>query len=115
MIETDDSLFLFIIWEKSRHKTKEILEDLKENYVIRSAYNVKWSQENFLNNLQRFYGKSLPDAKIKAELCGTGSFLAIIISDPNPKFNVIKDDFKEDYANSNVMSFILNYFTISLT
>ena len=99
---TDSSLFLFIIWEKSRYKTEEILNDLKKKYVIRSVYNIKWSQENFLKNLQRFYGKSLPDAQKKANVCGTGAFLAVVISDPNPKFNVIKHDFKEDYVNSNV-------------
>ena len=49
---TDNSLFLFIIWEKSRYKSEEILNDLKKKYVIRSVYDIKWSQENFLKNLQ---------------------------------------------------------------
>lgn len=102
MESTSGTLYLFIIWEKSRHKTNDIMDDLKHNYVIREIYDVKWTGENFLNNLQRFYGKSLPDAKIKSELCGTGSFLVVIVTDPEPKFNVIRHQFKEDYVNSNV-------------
>lgn len=95
-------LYLFIIWEKSRNKSDQILEDLKNKFIIRDVYEVKWSKENFLNNLKRFYGQSLPDAQQKAELCGTGPFLLVLISDPNPKFANTKVVFERDLVNSNV-------------
>ena len=87
MHKDESKLYLFIIWEKSRNKTDQILDDLREKFVIKDVYQVKWSKENFLNNLRRFYGQSLPDAQKKAEVCGTGPFLVIIISDHHPKFH----------------------------
>ena len=59
----NDQLYLFIIWEKSRHKSDLIINDIKTKFVIKEIFEVKWSEEYFLNNLIRFYGKSLPDVK----------------------------------------------------
>lgn len=95
-------LYLFIIWEKSRSKSDQIIDDLKKKFMIRDVYEVIWSKENFLSNLKRFYGQSLPDAQQKAELCGTGPFLLVLISDPNPKFVSAKVIFERDLVNSNV-------------
>ena len=58
MHKDESKLYLFIIWEKSRNKTDQILDDLREKFVIKDVYQVKWSKENFLNNLRRFYGQS---------------------------------------------------------
>ena len=102
MSKTDSKIYLFIIWEKSRDKTQVILEDLEKKFIIRDVYEVKWSKENFLSNLKRFYGKSLPDAQQKAELCGTGPFLLIIVSDPHPKFVEAKITFERDLVNINI-------------
>ena len=109
MPKADSKLYLFIIWEKSRNKTEEILDDLRKKFVIRDVYQVKWSKENFLNNLRRFYGKTLPDAQEKAKVCGTGPFLVIIISDPYPKFNYSKNIFEEDLVNSNINESKIKY------
>ena len=57
MPKDDSKLYLFIIWEKSRNKTEEILDDLRKKFVIRDVYQVKWSKENFLNNLEGFMEK----------------------------------------------------------
>ena len=51
MRKEEPKIYLFIIWEKSRNKTEQILDDLREKFVIRDVYEVKWSKGNFLNNL----------------------------------------------------------------
>lgn len=100
--KNEAQLYLFIIWEKSRNKTDVILEDLEKKFVIRDVYEIKWKEENFLNNLQRFYGKSLPDVEEKGKLCGIGPFLAIIVSDLHPKFLKTKMIFERDLTNINI-------------
>ena len=49
------TLNLFIIWERSRDKSTLILDDLKTKFIIRQIYEIKWSDENFITNLKRFY------------------------------------------------------------
>jgi hypothetical protein len=99
--------YIFIIWEKARNKTDEIIDDLNKNYVVRNVIEITWSKNEFLNNLRRFYGQSLPDADKKAEVCGTGPFLLIVVTDLNPKFNEpsksgISSD--RDYVNVNIFN-----------
>jgi len=86
MGKDSSKLYIFIIWEKSRNFSEKILNDLSQNFTINDVYEISWNKNNFLRNLKRFYGKSLPDAKKKAEVCGTGPFLLVIVSDNNPKF-----------------------------
>lgn len=102
MPKVKSGLYLFIIWEKSRNKTDRILDDLREKFTIRDVYEIKWSEKNFLNNLKRFYGQSLPDAQKKAELCGMGPFLLIIVTDPCPDFIKTKTVFERDLVNVHI-------------
>ena len=71
-------LYLYIIWEKSLSKKDMILADLEKKFVIQKIYEIKWSKQNFIKNLKRFYGFSLDSAQYKANLCGNGPFLLII-------------------------------------
>ena len=82
----DNHLYLFIIWEQSRNKSEEIINDISSKFIIREIFEISWNKKNFLNNLIRFYGHSLPDPKKKTLLCGTGPFLLIIVQDRNPNF-----------------------------
>jgi len=76
-----------MLWEAARTKEDFFFEELQKKFIIRDVYEIKWSKKNFPNNLRRFYGPGkVGDVKKKTELCGTGSFLLIIISDPHPKF-----------------------------
>ena len=86
MDKDSSKLYIFIIWEKSRNYSEKILKDLSQKFTIRDIYEISWNKNNFLKNLKRFYGKSLPDAKKKAEICGTGPFLLVVISDDEPEF-----------------------------
>ena len=107
MTKSKNEIYIFIIWEKARNKTDEIIDDLNKNYVIRNVIEITWSKNEFLNNLRRFYGQSLPDANKKAEVCGTGSFLLIVVTDINPKFSEpSKSNFalEKDYVNINIFN-----------
>ena len=106
----NSDLYLFVIWETSLHKKDIILEDIQKKFIIRNIYEIKWSKQNFRNNLKRFYGSSLPNAKQKMDLCGTGPFLLILISDPNPQVEKkLLDDVNEVNVNLNVYNSKMMY------
>lgn len=78
-------LYVYIIWEKSLFKKDIILKDISEKFIVRNIYEIKWDRNEFLNNLKRFYGSNLPNAKQKIKQTGTGPFLLILFTDPNPQ------------------------------
>lgn len=82
----DLGLYLFVIWESARNHEKFLLNEFKKKFIIRDVYEITWNKQNFVNNMRRFYGPKLGDASKKTANCGTGPFLLVIISDPNPKF-----------------------------
>jgi hypothetical protein len=112
-MEDDKSeMYIFIIWEKVRYEEENIIKDLAKNFVIRNIIEITWSKDEFLNSLKRFYGQSLPDAKEKAQVCGKGPFLVVVVSDMNPKFSEpSKSDIssEKDYVNDNVLNCKLKY------
>lgn len=103
-------LHLFIIWNKYFDKKELILNDLGKNFIIREVYEITWKKKEFVNNLKRFYGTKLLDASQKAELSGTGPFLLILISDPNPKLEKRRlDEINEVEINVNVYNSKMKY------
>ena len=79
-------LYLFLIWENARSKENYLLQEIQKEFQIRSVYDITWDKKIFSKNMRRFYGPKLGNVCEKTQLCGTGSFLLIIISDKNPKF-----------------------------
>jgi len=90
MSMTNSELYLFLIWENARTKENYLLQEIQKEFEIRDIYEITWDKKIFSNNMMRFYGPTLPaqhqTVSEKTKLCGTGSFLLIIISDENPKF-----------------------------
>ena len=84
--ENEDSRHIFIIWETSRGKSKEVLELMRKKFEIITIYEISWKKELFIENIRRFYGATLPDPTKKANLCGFGSFLLVLVIDHSPKF-----------------------------
>lgn len=80
----DKDINLFILWAKGRPWENQVLANIKQRFNIIQTYEITWSENLFMQNLARFYGKKLPSAYKKKKLCGTGSFLAIAIEDPSP-------------------------------
>ena len=83
---TNSELYLFLIWENARAKENYLLQEIQKEFEIRDVYEITWDKKIFSNNMMRFYGPTLENVSEKTKLCGTGSFLLIIISDENPKF-----------------------------
>ncbi len=52
---------IFIIWNKSLIKKNEIIHDVKSKFELKNIFEMNWSQNLFLENLQRFYGATLPN------------------------------------------------------
>ena len=112
MTKDKNEIYIFIIWDKVRYEEESIIDDLSKNFVIRNIIEVTWSQNEFLNNLKKFYGRSLPDAKEKSYVCGTGPFLVVVVSDMNPKFKQPSKSgisSERDYVNSNILNCKLKY------
>lgn len=87
MTKTLSNLYLFLFWETARSHEDFLFKELKKKFQIKDVYEITWSKKNFPKNLQRFYGPGkLGNVNAKTEMCGTGSFLLIIVNDPSPKF-----------------------------
>jgi len=81
------NLYIFVLWERAREDEEFLFNEIKKKFVIKDVYEIKWREENFPNNLRRFYGPGkVGDVNKKTKLCKTGPFLVIIILDPNPIF-----------------------------
>ncbi|MCI8273617.1 MAG: hypothetical protein HFJ55_06010 [Clostridia bacterium] len=93
---------LFILWENAIYKKQEILAEIKEKFDIINVYEIEWSQEKFIENIIRFYGTNLPNAEEKAEHCGKGKFLLIIVNDENPIYEKRNTSTGEKVVNINM-------------
>jgi hypothetical protein len=82
----DLRLYIFVLWENGRNKEKFLFDELKKKFIIQDIFEITWSEQNFVNNMRRFYGPKLGDASKKTTNCGMGPFLLILISDPHPRF-----------------------------
>ncbi len=83
-MNNNSEIHLFILWENALYKQKEILTKINEKFKIIKMYKIRWSEELFVKNLVRFYGRSFSDCEAKAQHCGKGQFLLIIVKDENP-------------------------------
>jgi len=82
----EQEIHLFIIWENGRVHEKAVLDDIKLNFEIMKVYGITWSPYQVANNFTRFYGEKLPKNSHKAQHCGSGEFLLIIVRDNNPRY-----------------------------
>ena len=102
-------IHVFIIWEKARGKETEILSDIKKNFKVLQIFEINWSEEEFERNLLRLYGNNLKKASSKKYVCGSGSFLFIIIKDENPKYAKRNTLHGEDSVNVNIFDKKIEY------
>ena len=101
----NSELYIFVIWESGRKKQDFLFKELEKKFVIREVYEITWNEKNFLNNMRRFYGPKLGDASKKISMCGTGSFLLILISDPKPKFEKRRTSIGMEIVNINLYDY----------
>ena len=105
----ENQLYLFIIWEQSRNKSDDIISDIQSKFIMREIFEITCSEKYFLNNLVRFYGHALPDPKKKTLLCGTGSFLLIVVEDKDPIFVDVIDFHGRIKKNENMSKQKMKY------
>lgn len=101
---------LFILWEKARHKEKEILDDLKTQFEVLKEYEIFWNKNKFKLNLSSFYSEDFEFDTYQTEIRGKGPLLAVLVEDSNPDY--------ENGINQNTFKFkhkwrkILGSFTV---
>ena len=78
------AIHLFLIWNRAENWRTRIIDDLKSKFVIKEAYEIKWSFDLFGINLARFYGSKLPTNSPKETRIGRGPFTLVIVEDKNP-------------------------------
>ena len=95
-------LHLLVLWENSRHKEKEILEDLQKNLKIVECIEVEWTPNKAAENFSRFYGVKLPSRSFKEKECGRGKFLLITLLDENPNYEFVETSRGFEKVNTNM-------------
>ncbi|MDD4019124.1 MAG: hypothetical protein PHV28_14415 [Kiritimatiellae bacterium] len=80
-------IFLFLLWEASRDKEKEILEDIAQHFTVLKQYEVAWPQANWVKHLEAFYGHFSQVWIAKARRNGTGNFRVVIVEDPHATYD----------------------------
>ena len=80
---------LLIVWSEARHVLMEIEQSLLKKFKIDHRSEIQWSESLYHQNMSRFYGKKLPDISKKVEHCGTGPFVAYILTDSTPDWGLV--------------------------
>lgn len=100
-----NSLHLCIIWKNSLSFKDKILQKIDQDFEFKKEIILNWDDKYFLENLQRFYGATLPDPEKKIKTCGKGEFSVIIFNDISPKFEKRKTSKGSEIVNCNVYDF----------
>jgi len=77
-----------ILWHNGLNFANEVIEAAKENFVIKKVCYIRWTPERFSENLRRFYGPEASLIEEKASVAGTGPFLALLLEDQSPRYDI---------------------------
>jgi hypothetical protein len=80
----NNEMHIFIIWEHAQNIKRKIISDIEKNFTIIDIYNILWDQDNYSDNMTRFYGQNLVNGSGKEIECGKGRFSLIIVLDNRP-------------------------------
>ena len=95
-------LHLLVLWQNSRHKEKEILEDIQNNLKISECIEIEWTPSKVADNFSRFYGVKLPNRSYKEKECGRGKFLLLTLFDENPNYEFVETSRGFEKVNTNM-------------
>lgn len=101
---TESEIHLFIIWENARTNEDMIIKDIDKKFEILKVYEVHWSKNKFSENLSRFYGTQLPPNSRKEVHCGTNPFLAIVVEDKDPVYEIHTTSKGDQEVNSKLFT-----------
>ena len=102
-IKKSPELNVIIIWEKSRFKEKEILNDIPKHLKILECYEIEWNPEYEINDFVRLYNFSEKIALFKQKEQGTGKFLLLTVLDENPEYGEDKTTVGVEYVNKKML------------
>lgn len=105
----EKSWHICIIWENSMFLKDEIIDSIKKQFVLKNIFEITWNKKFAVENIQRFYGATLPDPIKKIETCGKGPFLVLFFLDKSPKFNKRGTSYGLQIVNTNVYDFKKSY------
>ncbi len=95
-------IHLFILWQRARHKEREILQDMEKHFSILKLYAITWSPKLVSSNFTRFYGVNLPNNSFIEKECGTGEFLLCVVRDEHPVYEERMTSRGPEIVNSNM-------------
>lgn len=96
-------VYLFVLWSNARADQDRILTDLASRFTLLEVVEVVWSTDNtFARNLTRMYGDALPPGSDKETHCGNGPFLAVVVEDMRPRFQIRHTGRGVKFQNSSV-------------
>ena len=97
-------LHLAIIWQKGRHKEREIIKFISNQFELLEQYKINWNKDSFNKSLSSFYGANLPVNSKKEKHCGNGEFLLITFYDNKPKYDFVETSRGSEKVNLNVFA-----------
>ena len=107
---SNERIFLYIIWSNALYKYDQIYKDLKNHFNILNVFKVKWSNDNWVSNIQRFYSINKPDALGKISVCGNGDFVLIVVEEKDNPIYEYRDTPKgKRLVNSHVFDLKQKY------
>jgi len=95
-------LHLAIIWQKGRHKEKEIIDLISKQFELLEQYKFNWDKNLFSKSLSSFYGTNLPLNSKKEKHCGNGEFLLLTFYDNKPRYDFVETSRGSEKVNLNV-------------
>lgn len=91
---------LFVLWEKAMPYKNAILNDINSCFYIDEIFEVNWG-DNFSETVLEFYRHNIPPGEDKAEKCGTGTFVVVVVTDQNAIYEVRKTFRAEKIVEAN--------------
>lgn len=102
-------LFVMIIWSNARAYKERILEIMRHQFWVLDAFDIRWSQAKFSENMSRFYGENLPHGSDKERHVGTGPFTLIVFSDDKPDYTIRQSHRGKVRVNANVFDWKMKF------
>ena len=108
-LQPEKSWHICIIWENSMFLKDEILSGIKKKFALKGIFQITWSNKFGVENIQRFYGATLPDPIKKIETCGKGPFLVVVFLDNSPIYEKRGTSYGLKIVNANVHDFKMSF------
>lgn len=82
---------LFVLWEHARVAEARIIEDLRSKFDMLAAIPLSWPRDmSPASAFKHFYGTFLVDPAGKVSRAGGGEFLAVIVRDRAPRYEMVE-------------------------